>query len=266
MWGLEISRRLRYTFAMKFFVVLLAIIALLTTFWVAKDFIVFNKQKDMPSGILKTNDGISIAYDFYSVDNPQKWFILIHMMPETKESWKDFAQMAQTNGFASLAIDLRGHGQSEGGPDGYNEFSDADHQKSILDLQAAAAFLKEKNVDPEKVVFVGASIGANLVLQFLSENSEYKKAILLSPGLDYRGIKTEPLVKNLKKGQSVWYLAAQDDDRSGGNAGDMVKKLYELTPGQVIRLITIFKIGGHGTDLFNAVPELKNKILEWSVD
>jgi len=219
------------------------------------------ETKNMNVKFLKTTDGVDIAYDLYEVLNANKWFVLVHMMPATKESWSDFAKQAQQAGVASIAIDLRGHGQSAGGPDDYKNFTDTDHQKSILDVKAAADYLIKKGVKPEAITFIGASIGANLVLQFIVENPQFKRAALLSPGLNYKGIETLPLVQKLSPGQGVWFIAAEDDERSGGNAGAMAKQLYEAAPGETVeRRGTVFKQGGHGTEILTAVPQLAEKL------
>ena len=115
-----------------------------------------------------TTDGRKIAGNFYSVPNPRGWLLLAHMMPATKESWDNFAKSMQESGYASLAIDLRGHGKSSGGPDGYKSFTDAMHQASIYDLDAGWDFLKLRGAVPEKTALIGASIGANLALQFIA--------------------------------------------------------------------------------------------------
>ena len=77
-----------------------------------------------------------------------------------------------------------------------------------MDLETAADFLiKERKAAADKISFVGASIGANLSLQYISEHPEFKTAVLLSPGLDYRGVKTEPLAKILKPGKKCFLSA-----------------------------------------------------------
>lgn len=216
---------------------------------------------------LKTKDGIKIASDFYNVENPVGWCVLIHMMPATKESWNDFAIELQSHGYESLAIDLRGHGESDGGPNGYLNFSDQENQKSILDLEAAVDYLiKKKSAKPENIIVMGASIGANLALQYIVNSPVGGKiAVLFSPGLNYRGIKTELLVKNLKVGQKVFFISAKDDKRSGGNNAEMNQELYDLTPAGVEKKIKIYEIGGHGTDILKVHPELEKLIIEFII-
>ncbi len=209
---------------------------------------------------LETKDGVKIAADLYEAKRPLGWLILFHMMPATKESWQDFAQEAQNKGYESIAIDLRGHGQSDGGRDGFLNFSDAEHQKSILDVQAAVDYLiKNREATNDKISFIGASIGANLALQYITEHPEFQKAVLLSAGLNYKGIKTELMAKNLKAGQKVFFVSAEDD----GPNTEQNRKLYELMPNEVDKKIQIYGTGGHGTDILKNQPKLKNLIFEF---
>ncbi len=209
---------------------------------------------------LTTKDNIKITANIFKADNPKGWLVLVHIMPQTKESWSNLAKSLQSIGYESIAIDLRGHGESDGGPDGYLNFSDADHQKSISDLEAAVDYLLEnRNATSDKISFIGASIGANLSLRYISEHSEFKKAILLSAGLNYRGIKTEPLVKNLKTGQGVFLISSRDD---ASNAEEN-QKLYDSVPSEAQKKIQIYESGGHGTDILINQPSLLGLIVEF---
>lgn len=211
---------------------------------------------------LTTKDGIKIAADLYSVEPARDWLVLIHMMPAAKESYRELAQRFQNLGYESIAIDLRGHGESDGGPDGYLN-KDFDHQKSILDLEAAVDYLIEsRGATPEKISFIGASIGANLSLQYISEHPEFKTAVLLSPGLNYRGIKTEPLVKNLKAGQKVFFVSSRDDPNAENNVEEN-QKLFDLMPADIENKIQLYDIGGHGTDILKNQLDLMSLIIEF---
>ena len=216
--------------------------------------------ENMEKIYLITKDNIKIVANLYGVNNPAGWVILVHMMPATKESWTELANDFQNAGYESIAFDLRGHGESDGGPEGYLNFSDSQHQKSILDLEAAADYLiKEWGATPDKISFVGASISANLSLQYISENQQFKTAVLLSPGLNYRGIKTEPLVKNLKAGQKVFFISSRDD----GEDAEENQKLYQSVPAGIEKEIKIYEDAGHGTMILENKSELKNLILEF---
>lgn len=207
---------------------------------------------------LTASDKTKIAATWYEVEKPKKHLILAHMMPATKESWSDFASEAVTRGYSSVAIDLRGHGKSFGGPNGYKAFIDAEHQKGILDIDAAVKFLLKNGVKPSEIVFVGASIGANLVLQYITENPEYEAAALLSAGTNYHGVDALSAVKKLSSGQRVIFVTSRDDERSGGNNAAMNYALYQTTPDNVFKKLVIYDRGGHGTDMFQTTetPDL----------
>lgn len=203
---------------------------------------------------LITSDNIKIAYDLYEVKNPKGRLILAHMMPATKESWRDFAGELQKLGYESLAIDLRGHGESEGGPDGYKNFSDREHQVSINDLEAAWEFLKSRGVTPDKTVLIGASIGANLSLQFLTEHPKISGGAFLSPG-DYKGIDSKVLVKKLSPNQKIIFAASRKDDRSAGNNAVQNQEYYNLASQVKNRHLILFDGAGHGTELLDLIKE-----------
>jgi len=222
-----------------------------------------NISASMNKIFLTTKDGIRIAANLYSVEPARGWLVLVHMMPATKESYQELAQRFQNLGYESIAIDLRGHGESDKGPNGFLKFSDSDHQKSILDLEAAVNYLIEnRGAVADKISFIGASIGANLSLQYISEHPEFETAILLSLGLNYRGIKTEPLVKNLKAGQKVFFISSRDDPNAENNVEEN-QKLYGLVPTGAEKKIQIYDVGGHGTNILENQPELMSLIIEF---
>lgn len=207
---------------------------------------------------LKTKDSFEIIGDYYEAQG-DKGVLLLHMMPADRKSWLRFAEKLQARDFKILAIDLRGHGESRGGPDGYKKFSDAEHQASGFDVEVASEFLKEKGVT--KFHLVGASIGANLALKYLLDHPEAKSAVLLSPGLDYRGVKTVGLIKALKENQAVFAVASEDDKYSF----DSVNSLFEGAQFNDSRMMKIFKDAGHGTTIFEKEPEFTDEIISWLI-
>ena len=141
----------------------------------------------------KTEDNFEIKADYFNT-NSDKSLILIHQLSMTKQSWKKFAQKAQEKGYNVLAIDLRGHGTSQGN---YEEFNDDDFKNMILDIKAAHNYLKEKHPNT-KVAVIGSSIGANLAIKYLA-NFDIKTAIALSPGINYRGIDVSEDINKVEK-------------------------------------------------------------------
>lgn len=205
-----------------------------------------------------TKDGVTIVANYYPNDSAKFAGILIHMRPKTKESFNELAKLLQNEGYTALAIDLRGHGESTQSIKGkldYNEFTEDEEKKSIIDIESASEFLEKEGYSKERQFLIGASIGANLSFQFLSENPQVKGVVLLSPGLNYRGV----ILENFKKenlGGKIFVISALDD-QPAFIAGRTLKSWYPD-----INYLE-FPSGGHGTNLFNVYPDLKTKIINW---
>ena len=178
------------------------------------------------------------------------------MMPAVKESYDSFTEKLSEAGISSLAIDLRGHGESKGG--NYLEFNEEQHQSSIEDVKSGLNYLKELG---HSVLFVcGASIGANLALQIITM-SDAKKAILLSPGINYKGIEAVPLAKQVSSDKEVYIVASRDDVRRLGTCADQGQQIFDKINS--VKEIKIFETGGHGTDIFNTHPGFMDELVGW---
>lgn len=205
---------------------------------------------------LQTQDHKNLTANYFkSAAEPSGWLLLVHMMPATKESWQGLAENLQRFGYESLALDLRGHGESDGGPNGYQNFSDAEHQASIQDLESAWKFLKERGAKGEKTAVIGASIGANLAIQFLTRHPEVKRGVFLSPG-NYRGLNSAELVKILQPDQQIIFAASRQDDRAAGNNAVQDENYFKLASQVRRRHLILFDGAGHGTDLLKLKSEL----------
>ncbi len=205
-----------------------------------------------------TKDGATIVANYYPHKEAKYTGILIHQRPATKESFNDFAKFLQKEGYAVLAFDLRGHGESTESVFGkldYNRFTPEEEQKSIIDLESASLFLEKEGFPKTKQFLIGASIGANLSFQFLSENPEIKAIVLLSPGLNYRGIILEKF-KREGLGEKIFIVSARDDPQAV-EAGQALKNWYPNAN------YLEYPQGGHGTNLLKTQPELYEKILFW---
>ena len=190
---------------------------------------------------ITASDGVKIAADFYD-SNSTSGVLLVHMMPATKESWNAFAQQLQKNNFKALVIDLRGHGKSEFGPNGYLSFTDAEHQKGLRDVEAGIKFLQDNGA--QQLHIVGASIGANLALQFANEN-EIASVVLLSPGLDYRGVDVSEIFAPATK--NIFLVASKDDEYSAESS----QTIFDNLPASPNKKIKIYERAGHGTNMFS---------------
>lgn len=206
--------------------------------------------------ILKTSDGVEIV-GIYRNSGQEKIAVLLHMMPATKESWNKFSERLLFAGYASIAIDERGHGESTmKGKLDYRKFSDKEQQAKQFDVEAAIEFAKENGFEENQIIVIGASIGANLAIQTLVEHKNISTAVALSPGLDYHGVRTAQMMLKLHEGQKVILVASDDDSES-------FESIYALQKQNPEQTILIERSGiGHGTQMTDRDIRLIDEIIE----
>src|SRR2546427_6730510 len=98
---------------------------------------------------LTTADDVGVFADFYAATtNPAPAVLLLHSLGKARDEWAGFAPLLQRVGFAVLAIDLRGHGESSrrltaDGPHlvDFNTFAPRDFAAMLLDVNAAFDWL-----------------------------------------------------------------------------------------------------------------------------
>ena len=199
-----------------------------------------------------TSDGVKIAATFYKAQTPNGVaVVLLHMRAKSRGDWMEFAAKLNNDGFDALAIDFRGHGESGGTR--IESFSGQDYQNLKLDVAAADEYLKSK--DPNvKIVLTGGSIGANTALNYAVQNPETKAVALLSPGLDYKGVKTDETSKQITV--PVFLVTSSDDPQSYSGLETWKANIKNLE-------VITFTDAGHGTNMFGSHPELTDKIINW---
>lgn len=203
------------------------------------------------SGRLVTSDGVRIAYSYLEpIGKNAPVVILLHMLNRDKEDYAGFARRLNQEGFAVIAIDFRGHGQSDGD---WKQFSADDFNNMVRDVGAAKAFLAQQSgVDVSRIGIVGASIGANIALRSAFMDAGVKAVVMLSPGLEYRGVRSDDLEV---KETPVLLVAAEDDDYSA----ESVKVLGNVISNARVQL---YGKGGHGTQLFETT-DVEEYLVGW---
>ena|SRR5687768_16593503 len=216
----------------------------------------------MPKISFTTEDGVTIVGDHRPGPKDAPAALLLHMMPAAKESWDALVVALAGRGFMTLAIDLRGHGQSVVGPAGvkldHKSFTDAEQQAKMFDVDAAMRWLAEQGVPASRTALVGASIGANLAMVYAAAHPEVPAVVALSPGLDYRGVRTEDAAMALPRGQKL-LLAASDEDEYSFASLDALAK---AAPNAELQKLTG---AGHGTTMLEKQPGFLDYVTEWIV-
>lgn len=198
---------------------------------------------------ITTPDGVELAGALYLPSHrPAPGVLLLHMLGRQKEDWEELALRLQAEGYAVLAMDLRGHGASGG---------EVDWAAAVGDLGLAWATLSgHTDVDGDRTAILGASIGANLALVTAANTSRVVTVVLLSPGLDYRVVKTEEAMATYGT-RSVLIVASEEDTY----AAESSRVLDGLAQGE--HRLVMYQGAGHGTQMFDPQPELADEIVSW---
>lgn len=112
----------------------------------------------------KTNDNLKIAGWYTKAENPKAVVILVHGFTESdggKSLMLEHAQYLKEVGYSSLAIDLRGTGESDGNKVFFGT-------KEWKDVEAAYDYLKgqPENIN-KKIGCFGISMGASTCISFM---------------------------------------------------------------------------------------------------
>ncbi len=206
----------------------------------------------------QTDDGVNIVGDYY--DNPAAKFvgIVAPMFRADRKAYADFCRRLQANGYSVLAIDWRGQGASVDSSKGklnYQNFSQADFQNAIFDLEAANKFLRGKGFQTNNQFLIGSGLGANLVLKFLGGNNNFRLAVLVAPRLNDSRVKIESLIDPSLGPKLILVVSASDSA-----AVEAVTFLNQKMPGsQTI----IYPSGNDSRGQFLDDPGLSDKIIMW---
>lgn len=153
---------------------------------------IVTEQEESGDGIrLETFDGIELyaAFDVpEGVQAPIPVALLLHGYGENHTVWAPLRERLLERGWAVLALDLRGHGQSrsQGGTavepqESWRE----DPQQFPLDLTPALDYLRTRpRLDTNRIAVIGFDVGAQLALVASSRFREVSTAVALDPNLD----------------------------------------------------------------------------------
>jgi pimeloyl-ACP methyl ester carboxylesterase len=102
---------------------------------------------------LRAADGTALSAVWHSPGRPAPAVLLVHMLTRNHSEWDATAEALNVSGFGVLALDLRGHGASEGSSTALGSMQQ--------DVQAALDWLKTRpDVLSNRLGIAGASLGA----------------------------------------------------------------------------------------------------------
>lgn len=199
---------------------------------------------------LSATDGTLLAGMFYEASSrPAPGVVLVHMLGRSKDEWAPMAERLQDAGIHALAIDLRGHGRSAG--------NGSDLPSMVADVRAAVGWLSaHASVRPHAVAILGASIGANLAALAAADSPAVDAVAMISPSLDYRGLRLDAAVMKKIGDRPLWLTASTDDPYA-------LRSVKELAADVSSREQRLTSARGHGTPLLGADQDLARALVDW---
>jgi alpha-beta hydrolase superfamily lysophospholipase len=201
---------------------------------------------------LRAADGTPLSAVLYEAfQQPAPAVVLVHMLTRTHADWAAIEEPLQEAGFVVLALDLRGHGDSGGRYDPAGDLAVMQQ-----DVQAAVSLLEARSdVARGRIGIAGASIGANLAVLVGGANPAVRSLALLSPGLDYRGVKCEAAMRKFAPRPAL-LVAASNDPYA-------LRSIRQLaTAGTANEALTL-EASGHGTAMLARDPGLAGRLVDW---
>jgi dienelactone hydrolase len=188
-------------------------------------------------------DGATLSAAYYETSRrPAPGIVLLHMLRRSHADWDAAASQLSDAGFAVVALDYRNAGNLGA---------------YAIDVRAAKAFLRERpEVMPGSIGIAGASIGANLAVLDAADDPGVLSIALLSPGLDYKGLRTESAMK--KFGARPALLAGSTKDPYAARS---IRQLTTIGPG--LREVRLTDAVAHGTVLLSRDPDLIPALVDW---
>lgn len=209
----------------------------------------------------ESSDGTRLVGTFWPpAQAPAPGVLLMHWNPGDRSDWMMLAGLLQGVGmagpsggseprsYAVFAFDFRGHGESGGSSDTDGYLQDAN--------AALALFRSMQGVDPEHIVLIGASIGADAAVAACGDGCI--GAISLSPG-GYLGTPYAEAL-NAMGDQPVLCVAAEGDEpaRSACEEGE--------SSGVTDYQVQMYEGNAHAMEMFDLAdqqPMLLDLIFEW---
>ncbi len=210
---------------------------------------------------LTTSDGLRLHAVYWAGKDGGMGVVLVHMASRSSEDWRRLAERLANNGVHAIAVDLRGHGKSTtnsaGQPLTYDALTTEDFQAMVADVGAAVRFLRdETTANPDKILLLGASLGANLAIQYAAGDAKIANVMLLSPGLEYKGVTSENAVE--RYGDRPLFIAVSKEDRFAAKSALV---LDALAKGK--KYLKIYSGAGHGTKMLSREPSLEPTLFKW---
>lgn len=207
-----------------------------------------------------TEDDVTLKGTYYAAAEPGPAVLFVHMCRSDADrtTWAEVATELISAGIHSLAIDLRGYGESSGAEPPFTtmaNFISFWRTTGMNDIEAAHRFLNSQpGVLPQKIGYAGASCGVFIGIEAAQRFSNISALALLSGPFDDGAAATLSSLGAIP----VLGASSEGDTRSY----QAMKRVFLETTNEHSRNIQ-FKGDAHGTDMFKQQPDLSGEMVDW---
>lgn len=218
---------------------------------------------------LKTPDGWTLKAKYEPAKPEQRTLILLHGKGQRKEIWYYLSRNLTRTGFGFLAPDLRGHGQSQTGPDGkpltYKQFKtgkvDNDYEAMTLDVQAGVDFLKSQGVDESSIGLIGTDLGGIIAIRYAAVHPKIPYVVMLSPTMESQDVPSVNAVRQYRD-RPLLMIYSELDKRSSRDAPVLYEFAKRAAGERDATLISVPNV--HGVKLAANGGVIK-QIIDWLI-
>jgi dienelactone hydrolase/uncharacterized damage-inducible protein DinB len=228
---------------------------------------------------LKASDGTILKASYFSAAKPGPGVLLLHQVNRQRKAWDELAAQLAVKGINTLTLDLRGLGESGGTPCVISLDASLSCQRMPGDIDTALQYLSSQPGVNRDVIGVGGAglLGVDNAVQTARRHSAGVKSLVLLSGETFL-----PDLQFLRQASQLPGLFVVADDDEYPPTAEAMELLYitssnpgrkfvhysaaEKTPWLWYEPFDIGKVpaaGSHGTDLFEAHPELPGIIVDW---
>lgn len=211
---------------------------------------------------LTTYDGVKIVGDYYAPKadaRPAPMVILLHMYRSNRHAFAPLVGPLHEAGFAILAIDMRGHGESAT-PELEQRVRQRDtkvFEDMVQDVRAAYDFLakRKEEVDRSRFALVGASVGCSVALRYAAKDRSVDCVVCLSPGLNYLGLDSRGDIARIR-GRRILLISPESERKNS-------ETLAKLAPGKDSVRVRIVPGRNHGTRMFGVIENIEYDVADF---
>jgi len=231
---------------------------------------------------IKSADGTTLKATFFATEKRGPGVLLFHQSNRTRKSWDDVARQLANAGINTLTVDMRGHGETGGKYDNWNDPNrEQAKQQWQADIDAAFQYLiSQSGVNRDVIGLGGAGVlGVDNSVQTARRHPEQIKSLVLLSGETFRdGLE---FLRQASRLPELFVVSYNDEYPPTHQAMELLyvrasspsKKFIHYSdmqdaPWRWYEPVDVGKVpatGGHGTDLFEHHRELPAMIVDWFV-